>query len=192
MRETSEPSGMGGMAGSGFWGFMRRHWGAFLAFLVAAGLAVAASVYVFWWFAGYAVSSGLVPSTLGLWTMANLVAFILNLIFWELLLIGIPAAIGAIVAWIWWKRIPADERMGYHMGRRGRSAQGGGAFSFLLFIAFCIKVWLDGNWSVPIASFSLAYVVGSVITILVWAAVIIGIPVAIALTWWVRHEMKKA
>jgi len=60
-----------------------------------------------------------------------------------------------------------------------------------LFIAFAIKVYVDGNWNVPIASYSLNYVVTSMITILAWVAVIFGIPLAIGLTWWIHHEMKK-
>jgi hypothetical protein len=172
-------------------GFIRRHWGAFVVFVLAGALIIADSVYVFWWFAGAAVSSNLVPPTLGLWTMGNLVSFILNLIFWELLLVAVPAIVGAIVGWMWWRRLPYEERSGYHMRRGGRSTQGSSAVSFLIFIGFLIKVYLDGNWNVPIGSFTLAYVVGSVITIIAWGLVIFGIPAAIALTWWLRREMKK-
>jgi hypothetical protein len=190
MSATGEPVGVS--AGESGWrGFFRRHWGAVAIFVLAGALAIAESIYVFWWFAGFAVSSGLVPSTLGLWTMGSLVAFILNLIFWELLLVGVPAAIGAVVGWMWWRRLPYEERSGYRMGRRGRSAQGSSAVSFLIFIGFCLKVYLDGNWNVPIASFTLAYVVGSVIIIITWGLIIFGIPAAIALTWWLRREMKK-
>jgi Sec-independent protein secretion pathway component TatC len=172
--------------------FMRRHWGAVVIFIVGAALVFAWAVYVFWWFVGTAQSSGMVPSTLGLWTMANLVTFILYSIFWELLLVGIPVAIAAVVAWQWWKRLPAEERMGYHFGRRSRSAGGSGGVSLVLFIAFCIKVSIDGKWNVAISTFTLNYVVGSMITILAWLVVIFGIPIAIGLTWWIRHEMQKA
>lgn len=181
------------MSSEGDWrGFMRRHWGAALVFVIAAALAFAGAVYVFWWFAGSAQSSGLVPSVLGLWTTANLVNFILYTVFWELLLVGVPVGIIAVAAWQWWKRLPAEERTGYRMGRRSRTATGGGGFSFLFFIAFIIKVYLDGKWNVIIATFTLDYVVGSMITILVWGLIIFGIPAAIALTWWVRREMRKA
>ena len=172
--------------------FVRRHWGAVAIFVVACVLALAGAVYVFWWFATSAESSGLVPSGLGLWTTENLITFILYSIFWELLAIGIPVVIGAVVAWMWWKRLPADERRGYRLSGKGsRTTRGGSGASLLFFIAFCIKVYIDGNWNVPIASFSLDYVVGSIITILVWCAVIFGIPLAIGATWWVHHQMKK-
>jgi len=172
--------------------FFRRHWGAVAVFVVAAALAVAWAVYVFWWFVGNAQSTGLVPSALGSWTMGNLVNFIIYSVLWELLLVGIPVAVAAIVAWMWWRRLPHDERVGYHWGKRSRSARGSGGFGFLFFIAFAIKVYVDGNWNAPISSYTLNYVVGSMITILEWVAVIFGIPAAIGLVWWLRHELKKS
>jgi hypothetical protein len=174
-------------------GFMRRHWKAVVIFVAAGALALAGSVYVFLWFARNAQSTGLVPTTLGLWTMSNLVNFILNAIFWELFLIGIPVVVGAVAGWMWWRRLPDAERRGYHFfGRRSRATGGSGGVSFFFFIAFCIKVYLDGNWNVPIGTWTLDYVVGSVVLILEWALVIFGIPVAIGAVWWIRHETRKA
>ncbi len=124
--------------------------------------------------------------------MNNLVTFILYAIFWELLLIGIPVAIGALVAWQWWRRLPYEERSSYHFfGKGPRRSGGSGGVSLLFFIAFCIKVYIDGNWNVPIASWTLDYVVNSLVLILVWIAIILGIPAVIGLTWWIRREIKK-
>ena len=176
--------------GSAFKRFLRKHSIAVAAFVAACALAFAGAVYVFWWFTGLAQSSSLVPSSLSLWTIGNLVAFILNSIFWELLLIGIPVVIGAVVAWQWWRRLPPEERKGYHFGRGSRTTRGSGGVSLFFFIAFCIKVYLDGNWNVPIANFTLNYLVGSMITTLVWTVVIFGIPIAIGLTWWIRRMMR--
>ena len=86
---------------------MRKHWKAVGIFVVAAALALAGAVYVFLWFVKNAQSTGLVPSTLGLWTMANLVTFILNAIFWEHLFIGIPVVVGVGASWLWWRRLPS-------------------------------------------------------------------------------------
>jgi hypothetical protein len=172
--------------------FMRKHWNMVAAFVMAIILAVIGAIYVSWWFTEYAQTTGIVPSTLGLWSMANVVLFILHLIFWELVFIGIPAIIGAAIGWQWWKRLPSEEKKEYHFfGRRSRTTSGSGVVSFLFFVAFCIKVFIDGNWNVAIASWTLDYVVGSMITILIWAAVIFGIPIAIGIIWWINHEMKK-
>jgi len=154
--------------------------------------AVVGAVAVFWWFTGNAQSTGLVPSTLALWTMANVVLFVLHLIFWELILIGIPSAIGAVIGWQWWSRIPYDEKKGYHLfGKGSRTSRGSGGVSLLLFVAFAVKVYVDGNWNVAISTWKLDYVVGSMITILIWIAAIIGIPLLIGLVWWIHREATK-
>lgn len=196
MRGTKEISfvtgEVGGEEASDGRKFMRKHWRAVAIFVVACALALAGAVYVFLWFVKNAQSTGLVPSSLGLWTMANCVTFILHTIFWELLAIGIPVAIGAVAAWLWWRRLPDEERRGYRFfGRRSRATGGSGGLSFLFFIAFCIKVYLDGNWNVAIATWTLNYVVDSMVLILEWVLVIFGIPIAIAMVWWIRHEAKK-
>jgi len=175
------------------WGkFFRKHWNMLAVFVVAAILAVAGAVYVFVWFVGNAQSTGLVPATLNMWTMNHVLLFILHAIFWELVLVGIPAAIAAIVGWQWWKRIPEEEKKEYNLSTKGsRSSTASGAVSPLLFIAFAIKVFVDGQWNAPIAGWSLDYVVGSMITILVWIAAIFAIPAIIGLVWWISRETNK-
>ena len=172
--------------------FLRKHWNMVALFVVAVVLAFIGAIFVYLWFVGEAQSIGLVPTTLGLWTMGHLVTFILHLIFWELLFIGIPAIIGAVVGWLWWRKLPREEKKEYHFfGKGSRTSRGGGGISALFFIAFCIKVFIDGNWNVAIATWTLDYVVGSMISILIWSLIIFGIPIAIGAIWWIRHEMKK-
>jgi hypothetical protein len=178
--------------GSDWKKFLRKHWNIVAIFVVAGVLVFIGAIYVFLWFVGQAQSTGLVPSSLGLWTMGNIVLFILHAIFWELVFIGIPAIIGAVVGWQWWKRLPDEEKKEYNLSGRGsRTSRAGGAVSPLLFIAFALKVYVDGNWNVEISTYTLDYVVGSMITILIWILVIFGIPAAIGLIWWIRHEMNK-
>jgi len=178
--------------GSDWKKFLRNHWNIVVLFIVAGILAIIGAIYVFLWFVGDAQSTGLVPSTLGLWTMGHMVSFILHLIFWELVFIGIPVIIGALAGWQWWRRLPVEEKKEYHLfGKRSRTTGGGSGVSVLLWIAFAIKVYIDGNWNVPISTFTLDYVVGSMISILIWIAVIFGIPLAIGIVWWILHEMKK-
>lgn len=171
--------------------FLRKHWMAFAVFVVAVVLAASGAVYVFWWFSGNAQTIGLVPRPLNLWTMNNVLFYILHLIFWELVIVGIPVGIGAIIGWQWWKRLPADEKKEHMFGKRSRSRGASGAISPLLFIAFAIKVYLDGNWNTAISTWTLDYVVGSMITILLWIVGIFAIPATIGLVWWIRHEMSK-
>jgi putative Mn2+ efflux pump MntP len=181
-----------GAKGSDWSKFLKKHWKAVALFAAAAILVFIGAVYIFLWFTGNAQTTDLVPKTLDLWTMANAVSFMLHLIFWELIFIGIPTIIGAIAGWQWWRRIPQEEKKEYHFSdRRSRTRGAGGAISPLLFIAFAIKVYVDGNWNTPISTWTLEYVAGSMITILVWIVAIFAIPATIGVIWWIHHEMTK-
>ena len=171
--------------------FSKKHWNMLVYWMIAAIFAAIGSILVYLWFVGEAQSTSMVPMTLGQWTMGHSVTFILYLVFWELLIVGIPVAIAAIVGWLWWKRIPDEERKEYEFFKRSRTENGGEGISFLFFIAFCIKVYIDGNWDVAIGSWTLDYVVDSMITILVWGAIIFGIPAIIIGLIWLSRQSKK-
>jgi hypothetical protein len=172
--------------------FLRRHWAALAIFVIVVASLVAWAVYVFLWFVANAETTGLVPTVLAFWTMADFVGFALHAVFWELILVGIPLVIGGVVVWQWWKRLPSEERLAFHGSGKGASrAGGGGVVSFLFFVAFSIKVYLDGRWNSPISFWTVDYVVGSVFTMLLWAVIVIGIPGAVVAIWWFNREMKK-
>jgi hypothetical protein len=188
MGETESENGS-----EGWKKFLRKHLNMVALFIIAVILASVGAVYVFLWFVGNAQSTGLVPATLAPWAMRHLVTFILYAIFWELLLIGIPVILAAVAGWLWWRRLPSDEKKEFHFFGKGSRATsgGGGGVSLLFFIAFCIKVFIDGNWNVAIASWTLDYVVYSMLWILIWILIIFGIPIALGVIWWIRHEMRK-
>jgi membrane-anchored glycerophosphoryl diester phosphodiesterase (GDPDase) len=178
---------------SGTWRkFLKHHWNMLVYWIIAGIIAVMGAILVYLWFVGDAQSTNMVPMTLGQWTMAHMITFILHLILWELLIIGIPVAIAAVAGWLWWKKIPDEERKEYQFfGKRSRTESGGSGISFLFFVAFCIKVYIDGNWNVAIASWTLDYVVDSMITILIWGAIIFGIPASIIGLIWLSREIRK-
>jgi len=170
--------------------FISKHKIAFAVFVAAAILAAVGAVYVFVWFTSNAQATDLVPSTLNFWSMGHFITFILHAILWELVLVGIPVAIGAVIGWQWYKRLPDKDQ--YNLSGKGsKSNRAGGAVGPLLFIAFAIKVYVDGNWNVAIASWTVDYVIGSMVIILIWIAVIFAIPAIIGLAWWIRHETIK-
>ena len=173
--------------------FLRKHWNIVVLFVVGAILVAIGAILVYLWFVGDAQSTGLVPITLGLWTMGHLVAFILHLIFWEVLFIGVPAILAAVAGWLWWRRLPDEEKKEYHFfGTRSRATSGGGgAMSLLFWIAFAIKVFTDGKWNVAFATWTFDYLVHACITALIWILIILGIPVTLGIIWWINHEMKK-
>src|SRR5438105_14068162 len=167
---------------------MRKHWRTVATFVVAGILAVASAVYVFLWFVGNAQSTGVVPRTLGLWTMGNLVSFILDAIFWELLLVGIPVVVAVVGGWLLWKRLSDEEMRGYRLFRkRSRTTRGGGGVSLFFFITFAITVYLDGNWHVPISTWTLDYLAGSMFLVLEWTMMLRGIPAARSVVSRTRH-----
>jgi len=170
--------------------FLKKHWNIAAIFLAAGILALIAAVYVFIWFVANAQSTGLVPATLGAWTMGNLITFILHAIFWELLLIGIPVSIAGTIGWQWWKRLPEEEKSNLSW-KGSKSSRAEGAISPLLFIAFAIKVYIDGNWNIAISTWKLDYVVGSMVTILIWIAAIAAIPAIIGLILWLGFGRNK-
>jgi hypothetical protein len=178
--------------GSDWKRILRKHWSIAAIFIIAGILLIAGAVYVFLWFVGDAQLTGLVPSVLSYWTMGNMLMFALHLIFWELVIIGIPVAVLGVAGWQWWKRLPAEEKAEYHRsGKHSRARDGGSGISFLFTIAFAIKVYVDGNWNVPVSIWTLDYVVGSMFTILLWTVAIFGIPAVIVGIWWIRREMNK-
>jgi hypothetical protein len=176
--------------------FLKRHWKMFTLFIIACIIAIASAIYVFIWFVGDAQATGLVPATLDLWTVGYVITFLLHMIFWELIIIGIPSIIvAAAVYFLWWKKLPADERMEYRrghlFGKRSHRMDGGGGISFGINLGFIIKVYLDGNWNTPFAEWTFDYLVFSYLHVLLVFAAVIGIPLAIGLTFWLRHEIKK-
>ena len=176
--------------------FLRKHWKMLIIFVVGAILASIGAVLVFLWFVGDAQSTGLIPVLLGSWAMGHIIPFLLHLIFWEFIFIGIPVIIAAAVTYfLWWKKLPDKERKEYRdehlFGKRSRKTDGGGVISFLIFIVFCVKVYLDGNWGVAIATWKFDYLVYSYLWAIIWILIIFGIPMALGGLWWMHHEMKK-
>ncbi len=172
--------------------FSRKHWP--MLVLVAAGIILgsAGAILVSVWFVGDAQSTGLVPRILGLWTMGHLVTFLLRLILWEALFVGIPTILAAVAVWRWWNKLPVEEKTEYHFfDKRSRAIRGGGSISLFVLIAFCIKVFTDGNWNVAFATWTFDYLVYSLLLALLWVLVILGIPISLGIIWWINREMKK-
>lgn len=176
--------------------FLRKQWKMVVLFIVGAILASIGATLVCLWVVGEVQLAGLVPATLGLWSMGHLVTFLLRLVFWEVLIIGVPVILAAVaIIFLWWKKIPDRERREYRRGHlfgtRSRPTNGKDVLSPLVFIVFCIKVFLDGNWNVAFGTWTFDYVVYSFIWALIWVLIIFGIPMVLGGTWWIRHEMKK-
>jgi len=176
--------------------FLRIHLKMLVVFVVVAILAVTGAILVFLWFVGDAQATSLIPGSLNLWNLGYLITFLLHMIFWEIVFIGIPLIITALaIFFLWWKKLPTQERHEYRhghlFGKQSRSRDGGGAITFLINIGFIIKVYLDGNWNVPFASWTFDYLVYSYLWVIIWMVIIFGIPLVIGTVLWLHREMKK-
>ncbi len=174
--------------------FLSKHWKVLVLVYVGVILLVVDAILVFVWVVGNSQTAGLVPTSLAQWTMGNVVTFVIQLILWGALLVGVPIVLAALAGWQWWSKLPIEEKIGYHyMGKRWRATGGGGGgISLLIFIVFCIKVYTDGKWNVAISTWTFNYLAYSWLTALIWVLIIFGIPASLALIWWLNHEMKKS
>ncbi len=174
--------------------FTRKHWKAVALMAMGAALAVIAAVTVFLWFAGDAQSSGLVPSRLGGWSVGHCVTFFLHMLFWEAVLVVIPAAVVAVAAYcLWWRRLPAEERAEYRRMEifgRSRGTKGWSGFWFFVNMLFLLKVYLDHNWNTPFSTWTFDYVVDSYLWALALIFAIVAIPLAIGGLWWLSRAAR--
>ena len=91
--------------------FLKKHWK--MAIVFAAGIAcvVVGAIAVFLWRTTGPEALVRYPPTLNLWTVGYLVSLIVDLILWGLLLIAVPIIAAAIcIYFLWWRKVPADER----------------------------------------------------------------------------------
>jgi hypothetical protein len=177
--------------------FLKKHFGMFIIFIISGIIAFVSAVYVFLWFVSEAQLTNLVPEILGDWTIGYCITFILHLIFWELIYVGIPVIIFiAAVYFLWWKRLPDDESKEYKDGNlfsgdKNRRRDAGGMITFLINIFFLIKIYLDDNWNLVFKDWKFDYLVSSYIWALIWVLVIFGIPILLGGSWWIIHQMRK-
>ncbi len=124
-----------------------------IALVVGILVVVIAAIHVFLWVVNDAQLTGLVPAMLGDWTVGFLLTFILHLIFWELVLVGIGSVLVALIVYFgWYQRLPLKERKGYEKSSR-KSGDSGGV-SFFASLLWLGIVWFSGLWNKPFQNWS--------------------------------------
>lgn len=174
----------------------KKHWKMAALFVAGAVIVGIGVILVYLWFVDYAQPS-IVPPDLSDWTMSHILSFFFRLIGWELLIIGLPTGAAAVfVIWQWWSKLPEEEkeelkREPKKKRRKVSTSSGSGLFSFLIFIVFCILVYVDGAWDTAIASWTFNTLVYYWLWAFLWPLIICGILLAIGLFFWLRRELKE-
>jgi hypothetical protein len=178
--------------------FLRRHWKIVLMIIGAAVGAIIDGIFVFLWVHLKIQIEYPALVAIGNWSMHYVVIFLLRLLLWEFVCVGIPIiVVAAVIFFQWWKKLPDDEREEYEKepfskeNRRRITAGGsGGIVTFLIFVTWIVIVWLDGNWTLIFGSWDFSYLVYSWLAATLWALLIFGVPVAVFFIWWLRRELK--
>ncbi|MHA1379178.1 MAG: hypothetical protein ACTSRG_12420 [Candidatus Helarchaeota archaeon] len=178
--------------------FLRKHWKMAILIITGIGIAAVCGVLLFLWFIlPNALSTNLLQKSLSFWTIGYALTFMLGVILWEFLFIGVPVIVCAVIIFLlWWKKLPDEEREEYignpkKKRRRVSNSGGSGIFSFLVVITWLIIIYTDNNWNTFFAAWSIEYLVYSWISAFLWDLLIFGVPMSIALLLWIRHEMKE-
>ncbi len=125
--------------------------------------------------------------TVDQWTLNNIVGFIIQIVLWELLLVGLPAGVFfGVGGYIWYTRLSDEEKQDMKAREkankhRKRNAGGSGGGGFFMFIAYCIYLAGQGKYDTPFGNESYSYWVFAMFYTLMWIFIIIGIPVVIIL-----------
>ena len=133
--------------------------------------------------------------TLNDWTLNYIVGFMIQIILWELLFVGLPAGIFfGVGGYLWWSRLSEEDKQEYKAREkknkhRKRNAGGSGGGSFFMFIAYCIYIATQGKYDTPFGNESYSYWVFAGFYTFMWLLIIFGIPIAVILlivylTYW--------
>jgi len=179
-----------------FWGRkIKDHWGVLAVSIIGCVLAVVGALLVLFWFIETSPIGAMGTATVGEWTLAWIWEFLIFLILWELLIVGIPVGVALVVGWhFWWNRLPAEEKAEFKGRWRGRGTAEGGGFGFAMFIAYSIYMYINGDFFTPFGDYPYTHWVYSWFLTLAWLLVVFGIPAAIILIIvyfkvWRKKEM---
>ena len=164
-------------------------------FIIAGILAIIGFFLVLFCFIETSPLGGEGEWTFNDWTMNYVFGFIILVILWELLFVGIPALIFfGVSGYMWWNNLSAEKKEEYKClekdSKTGNLSKGGCGGSFFFFILVCIVIAIDGNWNTRFAELSYSYFFYACMFGLMWLGIIIGSPALIATLIWYRWKEK--
>ena len=166
---------------------IKEHIPLFIVVIIAGVFAFIGALVVIIWFIETSPIGAQGTALIGDWSLNWIVGFFILIILWELLFVGLPAGLFfGVGGYIWWKRLPDEEKAEFKAREkknkhRKRNAGGGGGGGFLMFIAYCIYMGVQGSYYAPFSSQPYSYWVYGMFYTLMWLFIIIGIPICIIL-----------
>lgn len=164
---------------------IRKHWKEFLVLIIAGIVACIGVILVVFWFVLTSPIGGNGLWTFNQWTLMHLVCFMILLILWILLFVGVPAGLFfGLGGYLWWRRLPDEEKQEFKARtkketHRARNWGGGGGGGLFMFIAFCIFVAVDGFYDTQFAFLEYSYFVRAWFLTLMWILIYFGTPAGI-------------
>ncbi|NVM17964.1 MAG: hypothetical protein HWN80_09625 [Candidatus Lokiarchaeota archaeon] len=174
---------------------IKEHWKPFVIAIIACICAFIGALIVLIWFIGSSPIGAYGEAFIGDWNLDWMVGFIILIIGWELLFVGIPAGLFfGLGGYLWWRRLPAEEKQEFKdrekkNKHRKRNTGGGGGGSLFMFIAYCIYIGIQGNYYTPFGALPYTYWLYACFFTVMWILIIFGIPAGIILiivyfTYW--------
>ena len=166
---------------------IKNHLTALIVVIIAGIGVITGFLLVLFWFIQTSPIGLQGTATFDQWNLDWIVGFMLLIIGWELLFVGIPTGLFfGVGGYIFWKRLPDEEKQEYKAREkknkhRKRNAGGEGGFSFFVFIAYLIYMGIQGNYYTAFGSQPYSYWVYSMFFTIMWILIIFGIPICIIL-----------
>ncbi|MFX1376190.1 MAG: hypothetical protein ACFFA0_10280 [Promethearchaeota archaeon] len=166
---------------------IQKHWKVFLIAIIGAVCLFIGSIIVLIWFIETSPIGYQGSATFDQWKLDWVVGFIILIILWELLFIGVPAGLFyGIGGYLWWRGLPEEEKQEFKARdkkdkayKAGKYGGGGGGFGIFMFIAYCFYIGMDGNYHTQFGDRSYSYWLYSYMLTFIWVIIILGVPIGI-------------
>jgi hypothetical protein len=178
---------------------LKRHWKVGILFIIGIIAAIVGAILTLFFVMFNSDIGGYGNWTIGDFSFGHIILFLLWLVLWELLFVGIPAAVFfGLTYGIWWYRLPQEEKElmkqkdKEEKGLEKHSNAAGGVFGFIVFIVFLILISIDGNLFRRFNSIAYSYWIIKLFWALLIILLVAGIPALIGGIIYLRKKFKNA
>lgn len=173
---------------------IKKHWKALALCIAVIIILIIIAVNVLIWQIQTSPIGNYGTATFDQWSLDWIVRFVIVLILWELLFVGIPAVLMfGLGGYLWWQRLDDEEKsiIKTQDGNNHRKRNAGGSCGLLFFIAYCIYIAIDGNYFTAFGSLPYSYWIYAYLLTLGWLLIIFGIPLAVIGLLYLRYWLNK-